>query len=48
MSFCGRESIRIWKQRPSGTYLLGGTEFPFTPSTGNVFASFLLGTVRAG
>jgi Carboxypeptidase regulatory-like domain/TonB dependent receptor len=31
--------------RPSGTYLLGGTEQPFTPGTGNVFASFLLGTV---
>ena len=31
--------------RPSGTYLLGGTEFPFTPGTGNVFASFLLGGV---
>ena len=33
------------EQRPSGTYLLGGTEFPFTPNTGNPFASFLLGTV---
>jgi hypothetical protein len=32
-------------QRPSGTYLLGGTEFPFTPNTGNPFASFLLGGV---
>ncbi len=31
--------------RPSGTYLLGGTEFPFTPGTGNTFASFLLGSV---
>jgi hypothetical protein len=33
------------EQRPSGTYLLGGTEFPFTPGTGNVFASFLMGGV---
>ncbi len=33
------------EQRPSGTYMLGGTELPFTPNTGNVFASFLLGTV---
>ena len=31
-------SIRIWKQRPSGTYRLGGTEFPFTPNTGHPFA----------
>jgi hypothetical protein len=31
--------------RPSGTYRLGGTEFPFTPNTGHPFASFLLGTV---
>ncbi len=44
-SFCERESIRIWKQRPSGTYRLGGTEFPFTPNTGHPFASFLLGAV---
>ncbi|HUQ91367.1 MAG TPA: hypothetical protein VM120_06785 [Bryobacteraceae bacterium] len=33
------------EDRPSGTYLLGGTEFPFTPNTGNAFASFLLGGV---
>ncbi|MCC6588341.1 MAG: TonB-dependent receptor [Bryobacterales bacterium] len=33
------------EERPSGTYLLGGTEFPFTPNTGHPFASFLLGTV---
>ena len=33
------------EERPSGTYRLGGTEFPFTPNTGNPFASFLLGTV---
>ena len=31
--------------RPSGTYRLGGTEFPFTPNTGHPFANFLLGTV---
>jgi hypothetical protein len=33
------------EQRPSGTYRLGGTEFPFTPNTGHPFANFLLGTV---
>jgi hypothetical protein len=31
--------------RPGGTFLLGGTEFPFTPGTGHPFASFLLGGV---
>jgi hypothetical protein len=30
---------------PSGRYFMGGTESPFTPNTGNDFASFLLGTV---
>jgi hypothetical protein len=30
---------------PSGTFFVGGTEQPFTPNTGNDFASFLLGTV---
>ncbi len=30
---------------PSGIYNMGGTELPFTPNTGNAFASFLLGTV---
>ncbi|MCC6293114.1 MAG: TonB-dependent receptor [Bryobacterales bacterium] len=30
---------------PSGQYRMGGTELPFTPNTGNAFASFLLGTV---
>jgi hypothetical protein len=30
---------------PSGQYLFGGTEFPYTPNTGNAFASFLLGGV---
>ena len=33
------------EERQSGTYVLGGTEFPFTPSTGHPFASFLLGSV---
>jgi hypothetical protein len=32
---------------PSGTYNMGGTEFPFTPNTGNAFASFLLGSVSS-
>jgi hypothetical protein len=32
---------------PSGTYNMGGTEFPFTPNTGNTFASFLLGNVAS-
>jgi hypothetical protein len=30
---------------PSGRFFVGGTEQPFTPNTGNDFASFLLGTV---
>jgi outer membrane receptor protein involved in Fe transport len=32
---------------PGGSYNFGGTEAPFTPNTGNVFASFLLGTVSS-
>ena len=32
---------------PSGTYNFGGTELPFTPNTGNTFASFLLGNVAS-
>ena len=32
---------------PSGTYSFGGTELPFTPNTGNTFASFLLGNVSS-
>jgi hypothetical protein len=32
---------------PSGTYNMGGTDFPFTPNTGNTFASFLLGNVAS-
>jgi hypothetical protein len=32
---------------PSGTYNMGGTEQPFTPNTGNTFASFLLGNVAS-
>ncbi len=31
--------------QPSGVYRFGGTEFPFTPNTGNAFASFMLGGV---
>jgi hypothetical protein len=30
---------------PSGTYYMGGTDLPFTPNTGNDFASLLLGSV---
>ena len=33
---------------PSGQYRMAGTELPFTPNTGNPFASFLLGTVGQG
>jgi hypothetical protein len=33
---------------PAGTYNFAGTEHPFTPNTGNTFASFLLGTVGSG
>ncbi|MCC6365402.1 MAG: TonB-dependent receptor [Bryobacterales bacterium] len=32
---------------PAGTYNMGGTEMPFTPNTGNTFASFLLGNVAS-
>jgi hypothetical protein len=32
---------------PSGSYVMGGTENPFTPNTGNPFASLLLGTVAS-
>ena len=32
---------------PSGRYTFGGTELPFTPNTGNDFASFLLGGVTS-
>ncbi|MCX6612713.1 MAG: TonB-dependent receptor, partial [Acidobacteria bacterium] len=32
----------------SGQYRMAGTELPFTPNTGNPFASFLLGTVGQG
>lgn len=30
-----------------GSYTFGGTDLPFTPNTGNNFASFLLGTVSS-
>ena len=32
---------------PSGTYNFGATSLPFTPNTGNSFASFLLGSVTS-
>ena len=32
---------------PSGRYNMGGTDFPFTPNTGNSFAALLLGTVSS-
>ena len=32
---------------PSGTYSFGGTGLPFTPNTGNSFASFLMGSVTS-
>jgi hypothetical protein len=32
---------------PGGTYNFGATNAPFTPNTGNTFASFLLGTVTS-
>jgi hypothetical protein len=34
-------------QLPSGSYAFGGTDLPFTPNTGNTFASFLVGTVTS-
>ncbi|MBK9169387.1 MAG: TonB-dependent receptor [Bryobacterales bacterium] len=30
---------------PGGVYRFGGTDFPFTPNTGNDFAAFLMGSV---
>lgn len=32
---------------PGGSYNFGGTDAPFTPNTGNTFASFLLGSVSS-
>jgi hypothetical protein len=32
---------------PSGRYVMGGTDFPFRPNTGNAFANFLLGNVSS-
>jgi outer membrane receptor protein involved in Fe transport len=48
----GYELIRtrynyVLPDQPGGTYNFGGTEMPFTPNTGNTFASFLLGTVSS-
>lgn len=31
---------------PGGEFYFGGTEYPFTPNTGNDFAAFLLGSVQ--
>src|SRR5205085_295625 len=49
----GYEAIRtrynsLTQVLPSGQYRMTGTEAPFTPNTGNAFASFLLGTVGQG
>jgi hypothetical protein len=46
----GYELIRtrynaVLTSTPSGSYTFSGTDLPFTPNTGNTFASFLLGTV---
>ncbi|MEK7406548.1 MAG: carboxypeptidase regulatory-like domain-containing protein, partial [Acidobacteriota bacterium] len=35
------------EDRPSGSYNMGGTDMPYTPNTGNGFASFLLGSVAS-
>lgn len=35
----------VLEENPSGIYRLGGTDFPFTPNTGNQFANLLLGNV---
>jgi len=48
----GVEVIRTLYNRasadlPSGQYNFGGTDLPFTPNTGQGFASFLLGTVTS-
>ena len=48
----GYELIRTQYNRasadlPSGQYNFGGTDHPFTPNTGQTFASFLLGTVNS-
>ena len=48
----GYEMVRtrynaLIEARPSGTYNMGGTDLPFTPNTGNTFASFLLGNVAS-
>ncbi len=51
----GYESIRtrengVDEVLPSGNYVFAtnGTALPFTPNTGNIFASFLLGAVTSG
>ncbi|MEZ5403957.1 MAG: carboxypeptidase regulatory-like domain-containing protein [Bryobacteraceae bacterium] len=39
-----RHNVRVASE-PSGVYRMGGTEQPFTPNTGNAFASLMLGGV---
>jgi hypothetical protein len=48
----GYQMIQTWydlknASLPAGQYNFGGTELPFTPNTGQTFASFLLGTVTS-
>ena len=48
----GYQMIQTWydlknASLPAGQYNFGGTEEPFTPNTGQTFASFLLGTVTS-
>ena len=45
--FIRTRSNSVPEALPSGSYNMGGTEFPFTPNTGNTFASFLLGSVSS-
>ena len=47
MSCCARRYNSLIESFPSGRYFMGGTELPFTPNTGNSFASFLLGSVAS-
>ncbi|MGH9663447.1 MAG: hypothetical protein ACRD9L_03370, partial [Bryobacteraceae bacterium] len=44
---CGTSQPACVPSLPSGSYTFGGTDAPFTPNTGNTFASFLLGTVAS-
>ena len=41
-----RTRANVFSQsQPGGIFRFGGTDFPFTPNTGNDFAAFLLGSV---